>query len=143
MLFVYNWQEDLGTGYQIAYIDVKEGDKAGHIRMQDSDSAKRLAEATSGSYFFTLLKGKGPNTNNRKCLVNKTATKYNKKTKRHLEVEINKNRMEMWTMSKRQQTDQKADNSLRPPMGLLHSEKIPNPEETCVFTICQALNKSK
>ncbi|VDH92774.1 La-related protein 7 [Mytilus galloprovincialis] len=49
-------KEDLGTGYQIAYIDVKEGDKAGHIRMQDSDSAKRLAEATSGSYFFTLLK---------------------------------------------------------------------------------------
>ncbi|XP_052068212.1 la-related protein 7-like isoform X7 [Mytilus californianus] len=50
-------KEDLGTCYQIAYIDIKEGDKSGHIRMEDSDSAKRLAEATSGSYFFTLLKG--------------------------------------------------------------------------------------
>lgn len=50
-------KEDLGTGYQIAYVDIKEGEKSGYIRMQDSDSAKKLASAESGSYFFTLLQG--------------------------------------------------------------------------------------
>ena len=50
-------QEDLGTDYQIAYIDIKEGDKTGCIRMKDEDSAQKLTAAPSGSYFFTLLKG--------------------------------------------------------------------------------------
>jgi len=54
---IFLLQEDLGTDYQIAYIDIKEGDKTGCIRMKDEVSAKRLTEAPSGSYFFTLLKG--------------------------------------------------------------------------------------
>ena len=34
----------------------------------------------------------------------------------------------MGNVSKRQQPDQRAENSLRPPTGLQHSEKIPHPE---------------
>ena len=37
-------------------------------------------------------------------------------------------RMEMGNVSKRQQPDQRADNSWRPPMGLQCSEKFPHPE---------------
>ena len=36
--------------------------------------------------------------------------------------------MEMGIMSKRQQSDQRADNNRRPQMGLQRSEKIPHPE---------------
>ena len=37
-------------------------------------------------------------------------------------------RKEIGNVSKRQQPDHRADNSRRPPMGLLCSEKIPHPE---------------
>ena len=38
-------------------------------------------------------------------------------------------RMEIGNVSKRQQPNQRVENSSRPPISLQHSEKIPHPQE--------------
>ena len=48
-----------------------------------------------------------------------------------MEIHIFKLRIEMGDVSKRQQPDQRAENSQRPPMGLQYSEKIQH-QEICL-----------
>lgn len=71
----------------------------------------------------------------------KTQLKFSKLLKvRQIKLKL---RMEMWTVSKRQQTALKAENSPRQPISLQHSQKISHPEarfstnQQCVYPFQQ------
>ena len=51
-------QADLGTGVDIAYIELKDGQTVGHIRCKDAHSAKQITTDTQEGLGFSLLSGK-------------------------------------------------------------------------------------